>query len=64
MTTRLLVTGGAGFLGNHLLRRSSHFTMSGTLHVSPAASIPGVSFHVCDLQEQEPVRLLFRPDQS
>jgi len=58
MKKRLLVTGGAGFLGNHLLRRATHFIAAGTLHHTPAASLPGVTFHVCDLQNPEEVRIL------
>ena len=54
----LLVTGGAGFLGNHLLRRASRFVATGTLHHTPSASLPGATFHVCDLQNPEEVRIL------
>ncbi len=58
MKTRLLVTGGAGFLGNHLLRRAHQFVAAGTLHATPSTSLPGVTFHVCDLQSPEEVRIL------
>ena len=58
MKKRLLVTGGAGFLGNHLLRRATQFVAAGTLHHTPSASLPGVTFHVCDLQNPEEVRIL------
>jgi dTDP-4-dehydrorhamnose reductase len=58
MKKRLLVTGGAGFLGNHLLRRATHFAAAGTLHHTPASSLPGVTFHVSDLQNPEEVRIL------
>jgi dTDP-4-dehydrorhamnose reductase len=58
MKTRLLVTGGAGFLGNHLLRRANQFVATGTLHATPSTSLPGVTFHVCDLQNPEEVRVL------
>lgn len=58
MNTRLLVTGGAGFLGNHLLRRANQFVAAGTLHATPSTSLPGVTFHVCDLQNPEEVRIL------
>jgi dTDP-4-dehydrorhamnose reductase len=58
MKTRLLVTGGAGFLGNHLLRRADQFVAAGTLHATPTTSLPGVTFHVCDLQNPEEVRIL------
>lgn len=58
MKKRLLVTGGSGFLGNHLLRRSSQFITAGTLHQSPSTSLPDVTFHVCDLQNPEEVRIL------
>ncbi len=58
METRLLVTGGAGFLGNHLLRRAKNFVAAGTLHHTPSTSLPGVTFHVCDLQNQEEIRIL------
>ena len=58
MKTRLLVTGGAGFLGNHLLRRADQFIAAGTLHATPSTSLPGVTFHVCDLQNPEEVRIL------
>jgi len=58
MKLRLLVTGGAGFLGNHLLRRANQFVAAGTLHHTPSTSLPGVTFHVCDLQNPEEVRIL------
>ena len=58
MKPRLLVTGGAGFLGTHLLQRARYFTATGTLHSSAATSIPDVSFHVCDLQQAQEVRIL------
>ncbi|MDH3503876.1 MAG: SDR family oxidoreductase [Nitrospirota bacterium] len=58
MKKRLLVTGGAGFLGNHLLRRAKQFVAAGTLHLTPSISLPGVTFHVCDLQNPEEVRIL------
>lgn len=65
MKRRLLVTGGAGFLGNHLLRRANHFVAAGTLHFTPTISLPGVTFHVCDLQQPQEVQVLLdrvRPD--
>ncbi|MGD9851867.1 MAG: NAD(P)-dependent oxidoreductase [Nitrospirales bacterium] len=66
MKPRLLVTGAAGFLGGHLIQRAiQNFTVSGTLHRTPATSTPGVTFHVCDLQQPEEVRTLLdrvRPD--
>ena len=58
MNTRLLVTGGAGYLGNHLLRRANQFVTAGTLHATPSTSLPGITFHVCDLQNPEEVRIL------
>jgi dTDP-4-dehydrorhamnose reductase len=58
MKKRLLVTGGAGFLGNHLLRHANQFVSAGTLHATPSTSLPGVTFHVCDLQNPEEVRIL------
>ena len=58
MKPRLLVTGGAGFLGTHLLQRARCFTATGTLHRTAATSIPDVSFHVCDLQQAQEVRIL------
>jgi dTDP-4-dehydrorhamnose reductase len=58
MKPRLLVTGGAGFLGTHLLQRARHFTATGTLHRTAATSIPDVSFHVCDLLQAQEVRIL------
>ena len=58
MKPRLLVTGGAGFLGNHLLRRAKDYTAAGTLHHTAATAIPGITFHVCDLQQPEEVRIL------
>lgn len=58
MKTRLLVTGGAGFLGNHLLRRANQFVAAGTLHATPSTSLPGVTFHVCNLQNHEAIRIL------
>jgi len=58
MKPRLLVTGGAGFLGTHLLQQARYFTATGTLHSTVATSIPNVSFHVCDLQQAQEVRIL------
>jgi dTDP-4-dehydrorhamnose reductase len=58
MKKRLLVTGGAGFLGNHLLRRANQFVPTGTLHRTPSISLSGVTFHVCDLQNPEEIRIL------
>lgn len=58
MKKRLLVTGGAGFLGNRLLRRATQFISAGTLHHTPSTSLPGVTFHVCDLQNPEEVQIL------
>jgi dTDP-4-dehydrorhamnose reductase len=58
MKPRLLVTGGAGFLGTHLLRRARYFTATGTRHSTTATAIPDVSFHVCDLQQAQEVRIL------
>ena len=58
MKPQLLVTGGAGFLGTCLLQRACHFTATGTLHHTAAAAIPNVSFHVCDLQQEQEVRVL------
>ncbi len=58
MKTRLLVTGGAGYLGNHLLRRANQFVAAGTLHATPSTSLPGVTFHVCNLQNHEAIRIL------
>ena len=65
MKPRLLVTGGAGFLGTHLLQRASNYTATGTLHSTAAKAIPEVSFHVCNLQQAQEVRILLdrvRPD--
>ncbi len=65
MKKRLLITGGAGFLGNHLLRRAGHFVAAGTLHHTPSISLPGVTFYVCDLQNAEEVSILLdrvKPD--
>lgn len=65
MRPRLLVTGGAGFLGTCLLQRAHHFTATGTLHRTAAIAIPDVTFHVCDLQQPQEVRTLLdrvRPD--
>lgn len=65
MKPRLLITGGAGFLGTHLLQQACNFTATGTLHRTAATSIPNVTFHVCDLQQPQEVRILLdrvRPD--
>lgn len=58
MKPRLLVTGGTGFLGTHLLQRAKDFTATGTLHRTAATALPGITFHVCDLQQPEDVRIL------
>ncbi len=65
MKQRLLVTGGAGFLGTHLLHQAQNFIATGTLHRTAATSIPSVSYHVCDLLEPQEVRILLdrvKPD--
>ena len=65
MKPRLLVTGGAGFLGTHLLHQARNFTTTGTLHRTAATSIPSVSYHVCDLQQPQEVKILLdriKPD--
>ena len=58
MNPRLLVTGGAGFLGTHLLRQAKSFTAAGTLHHTPATALPDITFHVCNLEQPEEVRIL------
>lgn len=58
MRSRLLVTGGAGFLGTHILHRAQNFTAIGTLHSTATTAIPNVTFHVCDLQEPQHVKIL------
>jgi len=66
MKPRLLVTGAAGFLGGHLIQQATlNFSVIGTLHKTPATATPRVTFHVCDLQQPEEVRILLdrmRPD--
>jgi dTDP-4-dehydrorhamnose reductase len=59
MSQRLLITGAAGFLGSHLIQQATKkFTVAGTLHHTPAAAVPGVSFHICDLQQPDQVNML------
>ncbi len=58
MKPRLLVTGGAGFLGTYLLKQAKAFTASGTLHRTAATALPDITFHVCDLEQPEEVRIL------
>ena len=58
MKPKLLVTGGAGFLGTYLLRQAKSFTTIGTLHHTAVTAIHGITFHVCDLQQPEEVRIL------
>ena len=58
MKPRLLVTGGAGFLGSHLLKKAKNFTAAGTLHQTASTAIPNTTFHVCDLQQPGNVRTL------
>lgn len=65
MKQRLLVTGGSGFLGSHLLHQAQNFTATGTLHCTAATSIPNVSYHVCDLLQPQEVSILLdriKPD--
>ena len=62
----LLITGAAGFLGAYLCRRATQqFSVTGTLHQSPAMAVPGVAFHICDLQQPDQVKTLLdrvKPD--
>ena len=58
MKSRLLITGGAGFLGTHILHRAQKFRAIGTLHSTAATAIPDVTFHVCDLQQPHEVKIL------
>jgi dTDP-4-dehydrorhamnose reductase len=58
MTPRLLVTGGAGFLGTYLLQQAKSFTATGTLHHTAVTAMPEITFHVCDLQQPDEVRIL------
>ena len=58
MKPKLLVTGGAGFLGTYLLRQAKAFTATGTIHQTATTALPGIAFHVCDLQQPEDVRIL------
>ncbi len=58
MNPRLLITGGAGFLGTHLLQQAKTFTAAGTLHHTPTTPLPDVTFHVCDLEQPEDVKIL------
>ena len=45
-------------MGTHLLQRARNFTATGTLHRTAATAIPDVSFHICDLQQPQDVRIL------
>ncbi len=58
MKPRLLVTGGAGFLGSHILKKAQHLTASGTLYQTASTAIPNTTFHVCDLQQPGDVHTL------
>lgn len=58
MKPKLLITGGAGFLGTHLLKQATQFAATGTLHQTAATAISDVSFHVCDLQRPNDIRVL------
>ncbi len=61
MNTHLLVTGGAGFVGRSILQQARPGSASGTLHQTPSLGLPGVTYHVCDLQNlQEVLTLLDR----
>lgn len=45
-------------MGTHLLRRAKEYTAAGTLHRTAATAITGITFHVCDLQQPDEVRML------
>lgn len=65
MKPRLLITGAAGFLGRYLTKAAEDFSVAGTIYQTPTEAIPGVSFHVCDLQQPDAVKRMLdrvRPD--
>ena len=58
MKARLLITGGAGFLGRHLLERAKNFVVFASLHQTPALSYSDVSFRICNLQQSDDINFL------
>ncbi len=45
-------------MGTHILHRAQNYTAIGTLHSTAVTAIPDVTFHVCDLQEPQHVKIL------
>lgn len=59
-TGNLLITGGSGYLGSHIIRMAEHWSAHATyLHNTPTPS-QNVTFHQCDLREREQVEKLLK----
>jgi len=62
---RLLVTGGSGYLGRHILRAAAHAWDAHSTHYQHALEVPGCAGHQLDIRDEAAVEQLFttlRPD--
>jgi dTDP-4-dehydrorhamnose reductase len=57
-TPTLLITGGSGYLGSQLLRRTKAWITHATYFQTTPTTAPRVTFHQCDLRETQQVHNL------
>ena len=65
MKKTLLITGGAGFLGQHIVRAATTWQTHATYYQSQPSLYPHVTYHHCDLRDRTRVGTLLasvRPD--
>ena len=54
----LLITGGSGYLGSHLIRLAKHWVVHATFFQHEPSPNPNATFHQCDLRNKEQVESL------
>ncbi|GJL66351.1 MAG: NAD(P)-dependent oxidoreductase [Nitrospirales bacterium] len=65
MPPTLLITGGTGYLGNHLIKLAKSWQTHATFFQTPPPTSSSAVFHQCDLSEEDQVRTLIssvKPD--
>jgi len=60
---KLLITGGAGYLGQSLLRQAQNWTLHSTFFETVPQSHPKILFHQCDLRVKSQVKQLILTSQ-